>query len=293
MLEFSSIVESDSVESWLIETFQLSKSQIKKHLSSKNYLKKHVRKKDVLSVPINLVNYLKINPSYDGEKVEILYEENNFLALSKPTNIHCHPLSYQEKDNLLSYLRENNKDKFLEVNSERYDRSLLYRLDFETSGVVILTSNKESYSKIRNDFKSIMKHKEYLALCVGDFDQEGEQQHFFKPSGIKGSKQIVSDEKIDKSLSGSLKVIKLSYNKEENVSLVKVHLTSGLRHQIRAQLAYLGFPILGDMLYGSRSAKRLFLHAYIYEFEFNGKKNEFKDDRLNLFDSFFDLNSLL
>ena len=83
---------------------------------------------------------------------------------------------------------------------------------------------------------------------------------------------------------GSLEVKKIMTT--GNNSLVLVNLQSGLRHQIRAQLAALGFPILGDELYGGSRAERLFLHAWRYEW------SEIEEDNsADLFDGFFDLNS--
>jgi 23S rRNA pseudouridine1911/1915/1917 synthase len=68
-------------------------------------------------------------------------------------------------------------------------------------------------------------------------------------------------------------------------SLLMIELKTGLRHQIRAQLSYLGFPILGDELYGGNKAERLYLHAWRYEW------SEFvEDNHMDLFDRFFDLN---
>jgi 23S rRNA-/tRNA-specific pseudouridylate synthase len=52
---------------------------------------------------------------------------------------------------------------------------------------------------------------------------------------------------------------------------MEVELQNGLRHQIRAQLACLGYPIRGDVFYGGKPAKRLYLHAQTYEIEFQDK----------------------
>ena len=83
-----------------------------------------------------------------------------------------------------------------------------------------------------------------------------------------------------------MSVFKISVGK--GVSLVLVNLKTGLRHQIRAQLSFLGFPILGDELYGGRKAERVFLHALRYEFS-----DIVEDSNAELFNIFFDLNRAL
>jgi 23S rRNA pseudouridine1911/1915/1917 synthase len=64
----------------------------------------------------------------------------------------------------------------------------------------------------------------------------------------------------------------LAYNEESDVSLVEVKLKQGHRHQIRVQLQAMGFPIVGDPLYGDRDYPRMLLHCYQYIFDFEDHK---------------------
>ena len=103
------------------------------------------------------------------------------------------------------------------------------------------------------------------------------------------SKVIISD-------SGSLcsaSFSKVSYVQEDNVSLVEIKLKSGYRHQIRAQLSSLGFPIVGDELYGAQACSRVFLHALEYAFEFEGKSYSWCATSNGLFCDFLNLDSLI
>jgi 23S rRNA-/tRNA-specific pseudouridylate synthase len=56
---------------------------------------------------------------------------------------------------------------------------------------------------------------------------------------------------------------------------MEVQLGRGLRHQIRSQLAFLGHPLRGDLLYGGQKAKRLYLHAELYTIIFRNKEHQF------------------
>lgn len=274
-----------SLKDVLKETLGSSGQLLKKYLSSKEQMRS-LKARQVSKLPLNLVNHLRINPSYIGPEMKIIAENEKFIALHKPNQIHSHPHSYEDKNTVLNYLLEKRIWSPLQINLESYDRGLLFRLDFETSGVIILAKNEGFFKSIRTNFESEMKRKFYWAIVEGDFDKEGKWTHYFKSSGQKGVKQKVSNTKIDDSFEGSLSVSKIMSHSGK--SMLLINLKTGLRHQIRAQLAHLGYPILGDELYGGSKNHRLYLHAFRYEF---GEIVE--DNEAELFHLFFDLNSAL
>ncbi|MBP9674276.1 MAG: RluA family pseudouridine synthase [Bacteriovoracaceae bacterium] len=274
--------EAPTVEEALYKCFHLSKSQIKKQNFSANFLKKKVYAKMECHLPIDLINDKKINPEYTGTPLDIIYEDDSFLVLNKKIKVHSHPLNYSDTENCLSFLAEKGYDKILKVNFPNYDRGLLYRLDYETSGVLVYMKKESDLKLLRENFRNQIKEKKYWAIVQGDFDKEGDYRHFFKPSGPKGQKMQVFEEEKEGSFEGFLSIIKKSFNAKKNISLVEVELITGLRHQIRAQLAFLGYPILGDELYaGVSHHPRLFLHAHHYavmleqkEYVFNAPVDE-------------------
>jgi 23S rRNA pseudouridine1911/1915/1917 synthase len=284
-VEFCWICEEDSLEEALKKTLGCSGQQIKKYFSSKQQ-QKPVKLRDVISLPLNLVNHLKINPIYEGPEVKILLEDRHFIVIHKPPGVHCHPHSYEDKDTILNFLVTKKKWDVLNTNIQNYDRGLLYRLDYETSGVLLLARNEEKFQLMRDNFSHLMKRKFYWAVVEGEFNKEGKWTHYFRPTGPKGVKQKVSDQYLEFGHEGSLSVLKVMSTK--NRSLLLVHLKTGLRHQIRAQLSFLGFPILGDELYGGQQAERLFLHALRYE-----TSEIYEDPGPELFSLFFDLNRAL
>ncbi len=237
-----------------------------------------------IKIPINILNHLLINPEYEGEAIQTLYEDDLFIAINKPSKIHCHPLSYDEKDNCLSFLSSSHR---LE-NKSSYDRTLLYRLDYETSGVLTLAKNESDYKEIRENFDEIVIEKIYFAIVEGKGLEKGIHTHHFSASEHKGHKQ--KEDPIGRS--AKLEIWDIIEHENQNLSLVKLKLKTGIRHQIRVQLSHLGHPILGDELYGGSPAKRLFLHAYKYSFRFKDKDYEFTSSQAWLFDEFFNLNSI-
>ena len=254
---------------------------LKKYFSSKE-LQKNIRAKELTRLPLDFVNNLKINPVFKGPRPSIIKETSRYIALHKPSELHGHPLCYSDQDTLLNFLAEENKWGALNVNVDHYDRGLLYRLDYETSGVILLAKEQNYFNSIRNEIKEKMKRKLYLVIVNGQFDREGSWTHFFKATGVKGSKQKVSDDIHHDALEGNLKVKTLLFKDEKTLLLVS--LETGLRHQIRAQLSHLGFPILGDELYGGTKSSRLFLHAWKYEWD-----EIVVDQNADGFEKYFDL----
>ncbi len=284
-IEVSWLNNEPSLKSALQLAFGASGQLIKKYFSSKEQ-DRSILAKTVLKLPINFVNHLKINPIYEGPEVKIISESDEFIVLHKPPTVHCHPHGYEDRDTLLNFLVTQKKWDCLEVNRDQYDRGLLYRLDFETSGVIILAKNEKFFQFMRENFNTSMKRKFYWAIVEGEFNQEGSWTHYFKPTGQKGSKQKVMNDLSEGATEGRLTVKKV-YSKNGK-SLLLVNLKTGLRHQIRAQLSHLGFPILGDELYGGHASSRIFLHALRYEFT-----EVVEDQNAELFNIFFDLDGAL
>ncbi len=245
--------------------FQTSGSKLKKYFD-KNYLKRSFIEKSLVTLPINFVNDGLIHPIYVGPEIDIIAENEYFLVMNKPENIFVHPLVYDEQNNCLSFLRST-RPEILKVNSKNYDRGLLYRLDFETSGVLIYVKKDEDYQSLRENFKIVAKKKTYLCLVEGDCQLSGIFTHYFSSKEEKGKRVSVSD-KLGIGDSGEFVLIPKNYDPLTNVTLMEVELKTGHRHQIRAQLAHLGFPLRGDVFYGGAPARRLYLHALNYQIIF-------------------------
>lgn len=275
----SVLVPQASVELFLKDLLGISATALKKFSFSKKFLNMRAEKGMSLELPLNLLNRGIIFPEYSGPAMKILFEDDFVLALDKAPFIHTHPLSYFEKNNCLSYLRANRNDHLLDINVAQYDRGLLYRLDYETSGVLVYIKDESLHRFLRENFSTLVKEKIYHCVVKGRFNKEGKHEHFFSVSGERGHR-IQCDlralpGKKDRQ-KGELCVRLVKYDGVRNESLLEVILYSGLRHQIRSQLATLGFPLLGDELYGGEKYERLCLHAYQYKIEWDNKIYDLK-----------------
>ena len=249
--------KADSLKN-ILKILGYSNQSIKKSGLKKSQLEKIIKKRESFTIPCSLFNKGIINPTYEGPSLpKLLKETDKYLVVSKPSGIHGHPFSYSEKNNVLSFLREKNKFSFLATNDLQWDRGLLYRLDFETSGLMVLTNDNDLYRKAREG--TLLGRKVYMALVEGHY---------------RGGERIVNKistqgKKIKANKSGrevTIEILDRQFLSNPERTLLKVLLKEGARHQIRFQMSDVGHPIWGDQLYGAKeSSSRFGLHCYQYE----------------------------
>ncbi|EQC45445.1 RluA family pseudouridine synthase [Bacteriovorax sp. Seq25_V] len=286
LTKFCSINSYHSIKELLNQELHFSAALLKKHLPKK-FLEKSVRAQDEIELPLDLVNNNFINPRYEGNEIQVIFEDQDFIVLNKPAGIHGHALEYSEDITVLNFLRSYKNLKFLAGKSDNSERGLLYRLDFETSGVLIFVKDESLHRELRENFSSLMKEKTYLALIEGKLEIDREVRNYLQGSSSKGA--VVKEDLSGQLCIAHMKTVKVIGDK----TLVEVNLQTGFRHQIRVQLALLGHPIVGDSLYGAQSASRMFLHALKYSLECRGEKRTFYALEDKLFCDFLNTDSLL
>ncbi len=257
--------EYQSLENALVDVLKISKSAIKKSSLSKSFLNRSIKKNQSVQIPIDILNKGIVNPIYNGPIPETIFEDDLFLVLDKPEMVHSHPLSYSETDNILSYIRQHKNPKLLNINTSDNEKGLLYRLDHVTSGVIVYVKDETTLKFLRANYHSAVLQKEYHALVHGQLTTSGKIELYLNPSSEKGKKMMVSSIYSNEYLIATQEIDLISYDANKKISLVKINLNSGHRHQIRATLSFLGHPIVGDRLYGGQDSSRVWLHANRYE----------------------------
>ena len=205
----------------------------------------------------------------------ICHETGDFAVVFKPPRMHCAPLKQDghENETLLDWYAKIFPPIMDLSGRKEGEGGLLHRLDFETRGLVLFIKNQRALENLLLQQKQGIFIKEYSAICQKSEPQPGAAQFdvtaapplviesYFRPYG-PGRKQVrpVTKEKlkgreIAKDGGDCYKTEVVGIEKKENTGQEEayhftVRLKRGFRHQIRCHLAWVGFPVLNDPLYG-------------------------------------------
>ncbi|MGW8184558.1 MAG: RluA family pseudouridine synthase [Candidatus Moraniibacteriota bacterium] len=218
-------------------------------------------------------------------KLDIIFENSDFIIINKPSGIQVHP-DFNEKNNtivngLIAQYPEIAKLEDDHVYSFQMRPGIVHRLDKETSGVLIIAKNKKSFLEFKMMFKEKMIAKKYLAIAYG-IPQE-KKGTIDKPLARTSNyrKQTIAGKRTKTKIREALTNYEVIKNLGENFSLIEVTPQTGRTHQIRVHLSSIGHPIVGDNLYRKKNyekfegASRHMLHASEITFELNGEKFNF------------------
>ncbi|MBQ6048814.1 MAG: RluA family pseudouridine synthase [Oscillospiraceae bacterium] len=214
--------------------------------------------------------YLKVgNP-----KLDIVYEDENILLINKKPGVLCHSAGVWDWNtvvaNIQAYMLRNGE---WDPGSENaFAPALCNRIDRNTGGIVIAAKNAEALRIINEKIKLREIEKYYLCAVKGNpypargrledyiFKDASKNRVYVKSSPEPGAKTAVTEYKVLRT--------------RGELSLVECRLLTGRTHQIRAQMAHAGWPLLGDGKYGTERFNRQFgekqqaLYSYKLIFEF-------------------------
>ena len=180
--------------------------------------------------------------------LEVLAHSPSLLALNKPAGMACHPLRPGERGTLANALLARYPE-CAAASPETREAGLVHRLDRSTSGVILAARLPAVHAKLRQQFSQGLVHKEYLALAHGTLCAEAEVTASVKPAPGDPTRVVAEDEYLpDPAHEAHSRVIPLEQLPEH--TLIRVHSSTGRRHQVRIHLAHLGHPLVGDTLYG-------------------------------------------
>ena len=227
-------------------------------------------------------------------KLDIVYEDGNLLLLNKKPGVIVHQDKSYHFDSLVArvqhYLYE--KGEYDPEADKAFAPALVNRIDRNTSGIVIAAKTAEALRVLNQKMKDRELHKYYLCVVHGTLkEKEGLLEGWLWKDESKNKVFIHNQKKNpdDKAIRTQYRVLQ----EGNGLSLLEVDLLTGRTHQIRAHLASIGHPLLGDGKYGTNAQnkqsglKKQCLCSYKLQFDFstdagtlnylNGKTFEIKD----------------
>ncbi|MBU1130373.1 RluA family pseudouridine synthase [Patescibacteria group bacterium] len=189
--------------------------------------------------------------------IEIIYEDKNLLLLNKPAGVVSTRERRNEKNQTVSMWLERSFGW-----SKKLERGgLVHRLDKGTSGILLVAKSEGVLAKLKEQFKKREVKKRYVALIEGDVSFEGEVLAPIKRNVYVFGKWGVD---IDGKEAWTKFRLLEKYEKDgKKYNLVEIDLKTGRTHQIRVHFSYLGWPLVGDRVYGGNLDlfNKPFLHA--------------------------------
>jgi 23S rRNA pseudouridine1911/1915/1917 synthase len=189
--------------------------------------------------------------------LSVLYEDAHIIVLNKPPGIVVHPAPGNYTGtlvNALLYHYGSLPPQSSGSGVSGHDRAgIVHRLDKDTSGVLIVARSQEALRSLSMQFKNRIVQKRYLALVAGVIKKGSGTIDAGLGRHVKERKKIsVHTHKAREAITRF--VVKERYR---NATLVEVEIKTGRTHQIRVHMAHIGYPVLGDRVYGRAKAEKI------------------------------------
>ncbi|HFC77030.1 MAG TPA: RluA family pseudouridine synthase [Candidatus Moranbacteria bacterium] len=239
---------------------------------------------------VKTTNKLIANPKI---KLDIIFEDDDLIALNKPAGIQVHPDHNEKKQTLLNgIIAKFPKILKIKDNSPHFRPGIVHRLDKDTSGIIIVAKNNQSFIELKKLFRKRKIQKKYLAIVHGEPQEKS--AIIDKPLARKTNyrRQVIAGQKTKTKIRSAITKYHMLKTLPNNFSLLEIFPKTGRTHQIRVHLFSIGHPIVGDKLYKGKlfkkisSTNRQMLHAQEIKFKLFGKSYNLSADIPNDFNDF-------
>lgn len=191
----------------------------------------------------------------------VVYSDAELVVVNKPAGMPSVAVRHTDTHTVANFLAAHFPET-ITAGARPLDTGLVHRLDTETSGLLLAARTPYAYAALREQFRDHTVGKDYIAVVEGRLKTKGQITRALAPTGVHGRRMHTV-------APGQGQPALTFYAPVEHCvahTVVRLTIVTGVRHQIRAHLAALGHPIVGDRLYGTQDAQkqqstRLCLHA--------------------------------
>jgi len=207
-----------------------------------------VRINDEISVKIPEPEVLDIVP--ENIDIPVLYEDEHVLVVNKPKGMVVHPAAGNYSGTLVNALMDYCGDNLSSINGV-IRPGIVHRIDKDTSGVLVVAKSNEAHEKLSSMLKVHDINRVYVAVVHGVIREESGK--IDAPIGRHpvDRKKMAVNTKNGRRAVTYFKVLE----RFKDATLVEARLETGRTHQIRVHMSYIGYPIIGDTVYGRKKDK--------------------------------------
>jgi len=247
--------ENTRLDVFLSKIFEdKSRSYIQKLIEGSHILVNDKEKKsnyklnnnDIITIELPELQELVIEA--EDIPLDILYEDEDVVVINKPQGIVVHPAPGNYKGTLVNALLYHCED--LSGINGIARPGIVHRIDKDTSGVLVIAKNDKAHNKLAEQLRDHSMNREYITLVEGNIKQD--KGVVDKPIGrnpkermkmgiVNGGKRAVTHYEV--------------IERFEKNTLIKCILETGRTHQIRLHMSHIGYPIVGDPVYGIKKQK--------------------------------------
>jgi len=254
---------------------------VNNHETEPRYL---LKKGDEVKISLKEKKQVKVSPD-NSIRLWIVFENEDFLVINKQAGIlvhpDCNPNIKTLVNGLLAYLPQ-----LKNVGEHPLRPGLVHRLDKDTSGLLLVAKNQDAFLNLKSLFKQRKIEKTYKALAFGHLKETKGKIESYLSRSHKKSNTRISLAKPRKNLKARKAITYYQIEQKlvdpQNIpyTLLSLFPKTGRTHQLRAQLASINHPIVGDRLYtnklySNKNNKKLLLHAEKLAFNFKNQYYQF------------------